>query len=421
MDKRDFLRGLGASTLTTSLAALLGPTLLARHATLSPSALSRDEEFWSAIRARYRLPTDWINLENGYYSIMAQPVLESLVSHAAAINQQGSRYMRTRMEEDFRTTRAAIARVARCPVEELALTRNTTESLDLVIAGHDWKAGDEVVFSEQDYGTMQAMFEQQAARHGIVCKRVSIPLHPQSDAQIVGLYASAFTERTRLVMVPHMINLTGQILPVQAIAAMARARNVAVMVDGAHAFAHIDFGIPELGCDYYAASLHKWLGCPLGAGLLWVRRDRIAGLWPLLAPPPGRMSDDITRLNHLGTHPVHTTLAIREAIAFHEELGIARKEARLRHLQQYWTSRVRQHSRIRVNTPLDPGRHCGIGNVGVEGLTPKQLETRLLAEFGIYTVGIDTAGVHGVRVTPHVYTSEAELERLVKALETLAG
>jgi selenocysteine lyase/cysteine desulfurase len=329
--------------------------------------------------------------------------------------------MRTHMEEDFRATRAAIAHVARCPVEELALTRNTTESLDLVIAGHDWKAGDEVVFSAQDYGTMQAMFEQQAARHGIVCKRISIPLHPQSDGQIVALYASAFTERTRLVMVPHMINLTGQILPVQAIAAMARERNVAVMVDGAHAFAHIDFAIPELGCDYYAASLHKWLGCPLGAGLLWVRRDRIAGLWPLLAPPPGRASDDITRLNHLGTHPVHTTLAIRDAIAFHEELGIARKEARLRHLQQYWTSRVRQHPRIQVNTPMDPGRHCGIGNVAVKGLTPKQLEERLLKEFGIYTVGIDTADVHGVRVTPHVYTSEAELQRLVYALETLAG
>jgi selenocysteine lyase/cysteine desulfurase len=217
-----------------------------------------------------------------------------------------------------------------------------------------------------------------------------------------------------------MINITGHILPVRKICDMAHARGVAVMVDGAHAFAHLDFALPELGCDYYGASLHKWLGCPLGAGLLYVRRERIPGLWPLLAPPP-KAADDIARLNHTGTYPVHIDLALRDAIAFHESIGIERKSARLRHLQTYWTSRVRGRPRILLNTPSDAARSCGIANVGIEGLSPADLARRLMDEHRIYTVAIDVANVHGVRVTPHLYTTEGELDRLVAALLALAS
>lgn len=416
MDKRDFLRGAGACSLT----ALLGESVWARWAALEPAELARASDFWTELRGRYRLRTDFVNLENGYYSMMAQPVLEALVEHIREVNFEGAHYMRTRAADERMAARTALARVARCPVEELAITRNTTESLDMVISGHDWKAGDEAVMAEQDYGTMLEMFEQVSRRHGVRCKRVSVPLDPRSDDELVELYAAALTPRTRLLLVSHVINITGQVLPIRKLCDMAHARGVAVLVDGAHAFAQLDFALPDLDCDYYGASLHKWLGCPLGAGLLYVRRERVPGLWPLLAPPP-KPAGDIARLAHSGTYPAHIDLALRDAIAFHESIGIERKSARLRHLQRHWTAQVRDLPRIRLNTPSDPARCCAIANVGIEGLPPAELARRLLDEHRIYTVAIDVANVHGVRVTPHLYTTESELDQLVSALRTLSA
>ncbi len=242
---------------------------------------------------------------------------------------------------------------------------------------------------------------------GCVNKLVSLPVDPQSDDEIVQLYANAITPRTRLLMVCHMVNITGQILPVRKIADMAHARGVDVLVDGAHAFAHIDYKIPDLGCDYYGASLHKWLGCPLGTGILYVRRDKIATLWPIFGDSATFDDADIMKLNHTGTHPVHTDLAIANAIAFHDAIGIERKEARLRYLQNYWTSKVRGVPNVVLYTPTDPARSCAIANVGINGMEPADLAKTLLDKYRIWTVGVDNApaGVHGVRVTPHVFTS----------------
>ena len=233
------------------------------------------------------------------------------------------------------------------------------------------------------------------------------------------LYANAITPKTRLLMVGHMVNITGQILPVRPIADMAHARGVDVMVDGAHTFAQLDFRIPDLGGDYFGASLHKWLGAPLGAGMLYVRRDKISGLWPIYAD--SSMADtDIRKLNHTGTHPVHTDLAINNAIDFHESIGIKRKEERLRYLQNYWTSRVRGVPRIVLNTPSDPKRSCAIANVGIEGMEPAVLAKTLLEKYHIWTVAINSAGVRGVRITPQLYTTTDELDAFVAALRTLA-
>jgi selenocysteine lyase/cysteine desulfurase len=221
-------------------------------------------------------------------------------------------------------------------------------------------------------------------------------------------------------MVCHMVNITGQILPVARICDMAHGHGVPVMVDGAHAFAQLEFAIPDLRCDYYGSSLHKWLGCPLGAGILWVRRDRIVPLWPIYGDS-SVADDDIRKLNHTGTHPVHTDLAINDAIDFHEGIGIARKEARLRYLQRYWTDQVRGRPGITLNTPSDPARSCAIANVGVAGIEPAALARTLLERHRIWTVAIDSAGVRGVRITPNVFTSTAELDALVGALRALAG
>jgi selenocysteine lyase/cysteine desulfurase len=272
----------------------------------------------------------------------------------------------------------------------------------------------------QDYGAMLDMFKLQARRRGIVNRVVSLPLDPQSDDEIVQLYANAITPKTRLLMVAHLVNITGHLLPVRAISDMAHARGVDVMCDGAHAFAQLAFRIPDLGCHYYGASLHKWLGTPLGAGILYVRQDRIAKLWPIYADE-GMADTDIRKLNHTGTHPVHTDLGIDNAIDFHESIGAERKEARLRYLQRYWTAQVRGVPNIMVNTPTDPKRSCAIANVGVNGMKPADLAKTLFDRYKVWTVAIDTANVHGVRITPQLFTTPRELDVLVRALKELAA
>ena len=416
MNKRDFLRTLGSATA----GIVLGPELLEHLAATPINQLAQEEPFWAAVRSKFRLTDDYINLENGYYCFQPAPVLEAFIGHVRTINFHGSHYMRTRRGDDKQRVRARLAGMAGCSPDELIITRNTTESLDTVIAGFDWKSGDEAVMANQDYGAMLDMFKLQARRYGMVNRLVDIPMDPKSDDEVIQVYAKALTPRTKLLMIPHMVNITGHVLPVPAICDMAHARGVPVMVDGAHTFGQLDFRIPDLHCDYYGSSLHKWLSTPLGAGILYVRRDRIAALWPIYGDE-GIPVDDISKLNHTGTHPSHTDLGIENAIAFHEQIGSARKEARLRHLQRYWTSKVRGVPKIVLNTPSDPKRSCAIANVGIAGISPADLARTLLDKYKVFTVAIDNAGVQGVRVTPQVYTSTAELDRFVRALEAIAA
>lgn len=394
-------------------------TALANASDKPDNILAEDEAFWAEIRKVYRLKPDYINFENGYYSMQSQEVLEAFVKNVREINYQAAYYMRTRQFDDKLETRKRLAELVGCDLEELIITRNTTESLDTVISGFDWKAGDEAVMAEQDYGAMLDMFKQQARRYGIVNKFVSLPIDPKDDNEIVQLYERAITPKTRLLMVCHVVNITGQILPIKKIAAMAHSKGVAVMVDGAHAIAHIDFKISDLDCDYYGSSLHKWLGCPLGAGLLYVKKDKISSIWPIFGDI-GYADNDIRKLNHTGTHPVHTDLTVQNAIDFHQKIGVKRKEARLRFLQNYYINQLRNVPNIVINTPTEPSRSCAIANVGVNHIKPAELAKLLLEKYKIYTVAIDYANVHGVRLTPHVFISLTELDTLVKAFKELA-
>jgi selenocysteine lyase/cysteine desulfurase len=424
MNKRTFLKGMALGLPLSGLGRpLTGEALsrwVARFEHLSAGTLAGDEAFWTAVRGGYRLTPDYINLENGYYNILPEATLEALIGHIRDINYQGAHYMRTVQFDNKRAVAARVAGLAGCSPDELVITRNTTESLDLVIGGIHWQAGDEAVMAEQDYGSMLRMFQQVADRYGVVNKVLSVPNHPASDDEIVNLYAAAFTPKTRLLMVSHMINITGQILPVRKICDMAHARGVAVMVDGAHTIAHLRFSIPELGCDYFGSSLHKWLSAPLGTGLLYVKKDRVTDVWPLL-PEPDRSVTGIGILNHTGTLPVYTDLAIGDAVDYYQRLGPDRKEARLRYLQQYWTSKVRDLPHVVLNTPADPARSCGIANVGIQGMAPADLAATLLKRYKIYTVAIDGAGVHGCRITPNVYTRLEDLDVLVTALKELGA
>ncbi len=418
MNKRTFLK----STATLGLASLAPLEALSnwvnQFSHLSPTALAEDETFWAGIRAGYRLKPDYINLENGYYCFLPQETLENYIQHVREINYQGSYYMRTVQWDDKKIAATKLASIAGCTAEELIITRNTTESLDMVIGGMNWKAGDEALMAEQDYGAMLDMFKQVAKRYGVVNKIISVPNHPSSDEEIVNVYANAITPKTKLLMVCHMINITGQILPVRKICDMAHSKGVQVLVDGAHAFAHLTFSIPDLHCDYYGASLHKWLSVPLGAGILYVKKENIGKVWPLFGDE-GRKEDDVLRLNHLGTHPVATHLAIANAIEYYQKIGAERKEARLRYLQNYWTSKVRSMPHIIVNTPTDPARACGIANVGVKNMKPAELAKTLFDKYKIWTVAIDYANVHGCRITPNIYTTAQELNSFVKALSEL--
>ncbi len=418
MDKRTFLRGTAAAALGlvgAREAWALGDA--PRGAGASPAA---GTDTWARIRADFRLDPAYLNLENGYYCFQPQPVLAAFESNVRRVNFEASRYMRTHRDDDRVLARGRLAKLADCTAEEIIVTRNTTESLDTVINGFDWRPGDEAVMANQDYGAMLDMFRLQSRRHGMVNRLVDIPQDPASDQAVIEVYAAAISPRTRLLMVPHMVNITGHVLPVRAICEMAHARGVQVMVDGAHTFAQMDFRVPELGCDYYGASLHKWLSCPLGAGILYVRRDRVPDLWPIFGDDT-YPREDIRRLNHVATHPAHTDLTIGAAIDYHEGIGAAAKEARLRALQRHWTGQVRDLPRVRVQTPRDPARSCAIANVGIEGIAPTELARRLFEEFRIYTVAIDAAGVRGVRVTPQVYTSFDDLDRLVAAVQALAA
>ena len=415
MDKRGFLKRLGQI-------AAVSPFMAYDLSAFEPGPDTypvSDEEFWKRIRADYALKPDYINLENGYYNIAPLPTMKKFIAHVNEVNYQGSHYMRTVQWENKEKVAARLAGWLNCGNDELIITRNATESLDMIISGFPWKEGEEAIFAEQDYGAMIDQFEMVSKRYGIVNKIVSVPNQPVDDDEILALYESQITSRTRLIMICHMINITGHILPVRKICDMAHSHGVEVLVDGAHCVGHIEVDIASLNCDYYASSLHKWLSTPLGAGMLYVSKDKISQIWPLLAERD-REAGDIRRLNHTGTHPVHTDLAINDAMDYLEVIGMERKEKRLRYLQRYWSDQLREVEGLSVNTPSDLQRSCGIANVGVDHINPGVLARTLLEEFGVFTVAIDGANVHGCRITPNVYTTTDELDKFVEAMNTLA-
>ena len=413
MDKRSFLKSLAFASIATSLIPQE-----AKAFSLDDLDFSA-EDIWDQLRKGYRLNPDYINLENGNYCFLPEETLEKYLAHIRNINYQAAYYMRTVQFDNKAKSAAAVAKLLGASPEEVILTRNTTESLDLIISGYPWTIGDEAIYANQDYGTMQTMFELAAKRWGIKTIKIDIPMHPESDEEVVEAYRNAITPKTKLMMVPHIVNITGHILPVRKIADMAHAQGVEVMLDGAHAVGQFTFDLHALDCDYYGSSLHKWLSVPLGCGMLYVKKDKIRKIQPLLAP--GNLDlKTILYLNQIGTHPVATDLTVLDAIDFHNRIGGKRKEERLRFLQKYWSDQVRDFPGITVNTPKETERCCGIGNVWIEKMSPADMGKVLFEKFKIYTAPIDGAGVKGVRVCPNVFTTTAELDQLVKALKEMA-
>lgn len=417
MDKRRFIKSLGA----LSFSPLISASELSDFKPISKNlpVINNEDELWKTVRSHYTLKDEYINLESGYYNIIPDPILDHFINHVRHVNIEGSYYMRKALNKNKDRVTSELANLVGSTPDQIAITRNATESLDLVISGFPWKKGDEAIYAKQDYGTMKEMFEQISDRYGVVNKIISVPNHPKNDEEIVSLYESQITSKTKLIMVCHMINITGQILPIKKICEMAHSYGVEVMVDGAHCVGHFDFAIDDFNCDYYGSSLHKWLATPLGAGLLYVNKNKTHRIWPLLANGNTDKSD-IKRLNHIGTHPVHTDLAISNSIDYIKWIGMERKENRMRFLQRYWSDQLRNIKNVVVNTPIDMQRSCGIGNVGLTNMSPSKMENILFDKYNIFTVAIDYANVKGCRISPNIFTTTEELDIFVKAVKEMS-
>ena len=380
---------------------------------------STDEDFWNEVRQAYTISPSIANLNNGGVSPQPKVVQDALDRYNRFSNEGPAYYMWRILDQGREPLRERLAGLAGCSPEEIAINRNATEALDTVIFGLNLKPGDEVVLTKQDYPNMLNAWKQREKRDGIKLVFINFEFPIESESEIVDAFKNAFTEKTKVVHITHVINWIGQIQPVKAIANEAKKRGIEVLVDGAHSFGQIGFKIPELGCDYFGTSLHKWLSAPFGTGMLWVKKEKISKIWPLF-PGDKPESDDIRKFETQGTRSFPTEQATGQAITFHEAIGIDRKEARLRLLKNYWTKKASEIEGVKVFTSYKPEFACAIAGVSVTGYTLAELDQALFNRFKIFTVAIDWENIKLVRVTPHVYTSIQELDKLVHGLEILA-
>jgi selenocysteine lyase/cysteine desulfurase len=380
--------------------------------------LARDEDFWFEVQQAFAVDRTIVNLNNGGVSPSPLVVNNAMKRYLDYSNMAPVYTMWKILEPQRETVRTRLAGVFGCDPEEVALTRNASEGLQICQFGFDLNPGDEVLTTNQDYPRMITTWKQCERRNGVVLKEFSIPVPAEDEGEIVSLFEQNITPRTRLVLMCHMINLTGQILPVRKVTGMARKKGIPVIVDGAHSFAHFEFSQKDLDCDYFATSLHKWLFAPHGAGMLYVKKEKVASLWPMMAAPDG-MDADIRKFEEIGTHPAAGYLAIGDALTFHEGIGAARKEARMRYLRDYWVRRLMEDPRVKLNTSLDPRFSCGLANIQVRDLDSEKLSTFLWEEHRILVTPIKHKEFEGIRVTPSVYTTLEELDRFGDALESV--
>jgi len=386
----------------------------------TPQQVATDEDYWAWIKNEYTVSPNLMNLNNGGVCPQPKAVQDAHIRFYEYCNEAPTYYMWRILDQGREALRQKLADLAGCEADELAINRNATEGLNTIIFGLDLKAGDEVILTKQDYPNMINAWKQREKREGIKLVWLNLELPQENDDYFVDKFVSAFTPRTKVVHITHVINWVGQTQPVRKIADAAHKRGIEVIVDGSHSFAHLDYKIPELGCDYYATSLHKWLCAPFGSGMMYVKKDKINKVWALLSnnEPDG---PDIRKFESLGTRSFASEMAIGTAVDFHNGIGTARKFARLHYLQRYWTDKARQMPGVTIHTPKSPSYSGAIGLISVDGMTPAEVDRDLFAKAKIHTVSIVWENISGVRITPNVYTSLKDLDRLVSTLETIAG
>jgi isopenicillin-N epimerase len=426
LDRRRFLssvgKGLGLAALSSSAVASLLKDVYAaakRVAHLSAEEAARDEDFWFDIQQAFSVTRGLVNLNNGGVSPSPRVVTEALVRYLWQQEDATAYTMWQILEPQSETIRTGLADLFGCDREEVAITRNASDSLEAILFGLDLKPGDEVLTTTQDYPRMLTTLRQRERRERIVLKLVKIPVPPRDPSEITAAYEAGFTLRTRLVLVSHMINLTGQVTPVRDICELARRRGAETVVDGAHSFAQFRFKRDDLNCDYFGTSLHKWLHAPKGTGMLYVRRDKIAKVWPLLAAEKSQDAD-IRKFEETGTRSAAQRLAIGEALLFHQGVGPERKEARLRLLARHWMNQLKDEPGVRFNTSFDDRQSCALANVEVSGTDPVALCDHLMRRHKIFATPIVHEEFQGVRITPSVYTTLKELDRFCEVMAGIA-
>jgi selenocysteine lyase/cysteine desulfurase len=412
----------GLSALAPFYNSVQGKSLISalEHVeSIHPSDLAPDEDFWHYVQQAYTVNTNIINLNNGGVSPQPLVVQEAVERYNRLSNEAPSFYMWRTLDQGREPLRMKLADLAGCSKEEIAINRNSSEALETIIFGLRLKAGDEVVLTKQDYPNMINAWKQREHRDGIVLKWLDFEFPIDDKELIINKFKEAFTKKTKLVQITHIINWMGQILPAKEIADEAHKRGIEVMIDAAHSFAHINYKIPDLGGDYFGTSLHKWLCAPFGSGLLYVKKEKIKNLYPLFAAPNPE-DDNIRKFENLGTRSFAIEQAIGQAVNFHEMIGGERKEKRLHYLKNYWTDKVKDLPKVNIATSSDPNFSCAIALLQVEGMTPGEVGNFLFRNYKIHTTSINWENIHGVRITPNVYTRTKDLDRLVKAITELS-
>ena len=421
--RRDFLRQVvpaGAAGLIGLKTNWLERVVSAAAAVADRSAAdtAADESYWREIQQAFTLDRTIINLNNGYTCPSPRVVHEALKRYLDISNQAPIHFMWNMLEPNVESVRRKLAAEAGCDAEELAITRNASEALQIAQLGIELQPGDEVLTTNQDYGRMLDTWEQRVRRDKIKLTKISFPVPTTNIAELKDRFERAITPKTKVIHFCHVTNLTGQLFPVRDIARMARSRGIQTVVDGAHAFAHFPFALRDLEVDYYGTSLHKWLLAPVGTGFLYVRRDNIERLWPL-TPPPASKLKDIRKFEEIGTHPAANHNAIAEALAFHQAIGVERKAARLRYLTDRFTTRLDKHPRVKILSSRLPNQAWGLANVSLDGVDASKAYDFLWTKYRIITAAIKHAEYQGLRVTPNVYTTLEELDTFSVAIEDL--
>jgi selenocysteine lyase/cysteine desulfurase len=426
-DRRSFIRRSASAAGALSLLGIIQETSASpsmdemyRNMPDPGTDVTSDEHFWYYIKNCYTSSPNIMNLNNGGVCPQPKVVQEAFESYNRFSNEGPAYYMWNVVGKGRETVRGDLAKLAGCSGEEVAIVRNTTEALETVIFGLDLKQGDEVVLTKQDYPNMINAWKQREKRDGIILKWVDLPSPVEDEQAIVQAYQDLFTSRTKIIEIMHMINWNGQVLPARKLADAAHAKGIEVLVDGAHTFAHLDFKVPDLDCDYFGTSLHKWLCSPFGTGMLYVKKEKIGKIWPLTAPGDPE-SDDIRKFEAMGTRSFPSELAIGTAIEFHKMIGSERKQARLRYLKNYWMERLQDIPGIYFNTSIEPEFSCGLGNFGIEGIEPAHIQKQLMNNHRIYTISIDWENIQGIRVTPNTYITTEDLDRFVRSVHEIAN
>lgn len=426
VQRRDFLRTTGGAVGIAAAATLFGIDSLRRVeaagagvAGLTPEQAAQDEAYWREIQQAFSVSRSIVNLNNGWTCPSPRIVTEAVVRYIWQQENGPAFAMRDVLMPQKETIRTALARQFGVSDEEIAVVRNTTEALQIVLMGVPLERGDEILATDLEYGSMMFGLDQRSRRDGVVIKQAELAKPPKAPEEWLKAVEAGITPRTKLILISHIETSFGHIFPVRAVCDLAHRRGIEVVCDGAHSFAHLDFTHADLDCDYFGTSLHKWLGAPKSTGMLYVRKDKIAKTWPLF-PSSVRQTDRIEKFERYGVQSTAPFLGVAEALAFHNGIGAARKEARLRYLTHYWADRLAKLPNIRFNTSLSPNLSCALANVAIEGVNMSGLGEYLSKEHQILTATSGRQGLRGLRVSPNIYTTLQELDYFCDVMEDVA-